>query len=179
MPTALGIQKSLQSLSKCWFFSDGPSANPHSFGLAGFKLRDNGTGHILDKIIKSGLIKSSWFLFPRNTFTFLSVMGFRYHDSYQNVLLFPFRARKIDFFLGRLSAVSLSEEIISTTLLKACGIKNHSRIYLHLRLMEEYYYPETSSAKESTKPDSFCPNVILSLLLKWHLPRDHVLNKYK
>lgn len=79
---------------KMLIFSDGLSANLHSIGLAGFKLRHNGTGHILDKLIKSRLIKSSWFLFPRNTFTFLSVMGLAIMNLSKSLLLFLFRARR-------------------------------------------------------------------------------------
>lgn len=69
-------------------FSDGASANLHSFVQVGFKLWDNGTHHVIDKTIKSRFKKSSWFLFPKNTFTFLLVMGFRDHVSIKICFIF-------------------------------------------------------------------------------------------
>lgn len=147
-----------------------PSANPHSFGWAAFKLWDNGTHHILDRTIKSRFsLKKLTVSLPKDYIHISCHQGFRDqfrdHVSMKIGFIFPFQGKK-DSFIVCLSAVSLSKVIISIIILKVCGIKNHSCIYLHERLTEEYYYPEKSSTEERIKPNSFCPNVILPLLLQ-------------
>lgn len=174
MPIALGIQKSLTvkisySFPKAEFFL---MDHPRFFwALGAFKLRDNGSCHILHKLINT----YKRFLFLRNTFTFLSVMDFRYHESTQIWSYFSFSG------LGRFcTSIECNITFLRThftTLLKACGIQNHSHIFLHQWLMEEYYYPQQAQWRKAQNQTPFVQ--MLSLLLKWNLPRDNVLNKYK
>lgn len=78
-------------------FSDGPSAKLHSFGLAGFKLRDNGTGHFLIKSLSPDLQKVHGFSSQGIHSHFFQSWVLDIMNLSKSVLLFPFRARYFFF----------------------------------------------------------------------------------